>query len=35
VISAGSVVLDADGFRDPGPVGKALNADPIPGHLLT
>ncbi|WP_028923556.1 amidohydrolase family protein [Pseudonocardia acaciae] len=35
VVSAGRVVLDADGFHDPGPVGRALAADPIPEHLLT
>jgi dihydropyrimidinase len=35
VISGGRVVLDADGFQDPGPVGSALHAAPIPGHLLT
>jgi len=35
VLSAGRVVLDADGFHDPGPVGRPLHADPIPDHLLT
>jgi dihydropyrimidinase len=35
VISGGRVVLDADGFHDPGPIGRALHAAPIPGHLLT
>jgi dihydropyrimidinase len=35
VISAGRVVLDEDGFHDPGPVGRALDAAPIPEHLLT
>jgi dihydropyrimidinase len=35
VLSAGRVVLDADGFHDPGPVGRTLHADPIPDHLLT
>jgi dihydropyrimidinase len=35
VVSAGRVVLDADGFHDPGPVGRPLSAAPIPDHLLT
>lgn len=35
VVSAGRVVLDADGFHDPGPVGRALSAAPIPDQLLT
>jgi dihydropyrimidinase len=35
VVSAGRVVLDGDGFDDPGPVGRALDADPIPEYLLT
>ena len=35
MISGGRVVLDADGFHDPGPIGRALHAAPIPGHLLT
>jgi dihydropyrimidinase len=35
VVSAGRVVLDADGFHDPGPVGRALSAAPIPDHLIT
>lgn len=35
VVSAGRVAIDEDGFHDPGPVGRALHADPIPEHLLT
>jgi dihydropyrimidinase len=35
VVSAGRVVVDGDGFDDPGPVGRALGADPIPEYLLT
>jgi dihydropyrimidinase len=35
VISAGRVVLDRDGFHDPGPVGRPLDAAPLPSHLLT
>lgn len=35
VVSAGRVVLDGDGFHDPGPVGRALQADPMPDHLIT
>jgi dihydropyrimidinase len=35
VISSGRVVVDERGFHDPGPVGRALDAAPIPGHLLT
>ena len=35
VLSGGRVVLDADGFHDPGSVGRTLHADPIPDHLLT
>lgn len=35
VVSGGRVVLDADGFQDPGAVGRALHADPMPDHLIT
>jgi dihydropyrimidinase len=35
VVSGGRVVLDGDGFHDPGPVGRFLEAAPIPEHLLT
>lgn len=35
VVSGGRVVLDGDGFRDPGPVGRPLHADPMPDHLIT
>lgn len=35
VISSGTVVVDDDGFHDPGPVGRALSSDPLPEHLLT
>lgn len=35
VISAGQVVVDADGFHDPGPVGRALHSDALPEQLLT
>ena len=35
VVGGGRVVLDADGFHDPGPVGRALEADPMPDHLIT
>jgi dihydropyrimidinase len=35
VISAGRVVVDEGGFHDPGPVGRALDAAPIPDQLLT
>lgn len=35
VVSGGQVVLDEHGFHDPGPVGRALRADPLPGRLLT
>jgi dihydropyrimidinase len=35
VVSGGRIVLDEDGFHDPGPVGRPLHAAPIPDHLLT
>jgi dihydropyrimidinase len=35
VISAGRVVLDSDGFHDPGPVGRPLHSESMPDHLLT
>jgi len=35
VISGGRVVLDGDGFHDPGPVGRALHSAALPAHLLT
>jgi dihydropyrimidinase len=35
VVSGGRVVLDADGFHDPGPAGRLLEAAPLPEHLLT
>jgi dihydropyrimidinase len=35
VVSAGRVVLDEEGFHDPGPVGRPLDATPIPDQLLT
>ncbi len=35
VISGGRVVLDRDGFHDPGPVGRALHSVALPTHLLT
>jgi dihydropyrimidinase len=35
VVSAGRVVLDEDGFHDPGPVGRALVSEPILPGLLT
>lgn len=35
VVSGGRVVVDGDGFHDPGPVGRALHADPMPDHLIT
>lgn len=35
VISAGRVVVDEDGFHDPGPVGRTLHSSPIPNQLLT
>lgn len=34
VVSRGRVVVDADGFHDPGPVGEFVRADPLPTHLL-
>ena len=34
VISRGRVVVDADGFHDPGPVGEFVPADPLPAHLI-
>lgn len=34
VVSGGRVVVDADGFHDPGPVGRALHSDPMPDHLI-
>lgn len=35
VISAGRVVLDENGFHDPGPVGRPLNSHPMADSLLT
>lgn len=35
VVSGGRVVLDRDGFHDPGPVGRALHSAALPTHLLT
>ncbi len=35
VVSGGRVVWDADGFHDPGAIGRTLHADPLPEHLLT
>ena len=35
VVSGGQVVIDADGFHDPGPVGRALNSSALPDQLLT
>ena len=35
VISAGRVVLDEDGFHDPGPVGRPLDSQPMAESLLT
>ncbi len=35
VVSGGRVVLDEDGFHDPGPVGRALHSSALPNRLLT
>ena len=35
VISAGRVVVDSDGFHDPGPVGRPLHSAELPDQLLT
>lgn len=35
VISGGRVVIDGDGFHDPGPVGRALHSAALPDQLLT
>ncbi len=35
VVSGGRVVLDAAGFHDPGPVGRALRSESMPPRLLT
>lgn len=35
VVSAGRVVVDQDGFHDPGPVGRALHAGQLPNQLVT
>ncbi|GAB3391688.1 dihydropyrimidinase [Humibacter soli] len=35
VVSGGRVVLDEDGFHDPGAVGRALVSEPIAAGLLT
>ncbi|MGY1705736.1 amidohydrolase family protein [Geodermatophilus sp. SYSU D00697] len=35
VVSGGRVVLDGDGFSDPGPVGRPLHSQPMAEHLLT
>jgi dihydropyrimidinase len=35
VVAAGRVVVDENGFHDPGPVGRPLHSDPMPEHLLT
>lgn len=35
VVSGGRVVVDTDGFHDPGEVGRSLPSDPMPTHLLT
>jgi dihydropyrimidinase len=35
VISAGRVVVDRDGFHDPGPVGRPLYSAELPDQLLT
>ncbi len=35
VVSAGRVVVDAEGFHDPGPVGRPLNSARLGDHLLT
>jgi dihydropyrimidinase len=34
VVSRGRVVVDAEGYHDPGPVGEFIAADPLPAHLL-
>ena len=34
VVSRGRVVVDADGFHDPGAVGEFQRADPLPARLL-
>lgn len=35
VVAAGRVVVDADGFHDPGSTGRPLHAAPLPDHLIT
>jgi dihydropyrimidinase len=35
VIAGGRVVVDGDGFHDPGPVGRPLNSEPMAETLLT
>ena len=35
VVSGGRVVVDAEGFHDPGPVGQQLNSEELPEYLLT
>ncbi len=35
VVCAGRVVVDAEGFHDPGPIGRPLHAQPLSEHLLT
>lgn len=35
VVSGGRVVVDADGFHDPGSAGRRLNSEQLPEYLLT
>ena len=35
VVAGGRVVVDADGFHDPGPVGRPLHSQPMADQLLT
>jgi dihydropyrimidinase len=35
VVSGGRVVVDGDGFHDPGPVGRPLHSQPMGEYLLT
>ncbi len=35
VVAAGRVVVDEDGFHDPGASGRPLSAAPLPSHLIT
>jgi dihydropyrimidinase len=34
-VSGGRVVVDGDGFHDPGPVGRPLHSQPMGEYLLT